>query len=435
MKKKLFGLLGLSLALTVGLTACSTDKNEEIDGSTDKNATGKKEVLEFFHGYHQAEDEWPVAQIMRDLYDDFAKEHATGDVEFKATPVSGSLLDLMNNKVASGEFPDVIDLAGNAVSLAAIEQDLTLDLKPFIDANGLEKNVGINYTQNDVNGKIYTVHEQLFTMGLWYNKDIFKSAGAKEPGNWATWADFSEAMEAVRKVDGVYAFGAGEPSLRLLNTALGETEEGRNTLAGPLTKESIESDAFVNSLTTVMTAVKENGSENAGGDADTYSADFSQGKSGVFFNGVWAAGGMVDTSSIVPGIYPGDVAISSAGGGITISNKMSEQKEQLALEFLQYMTSDKVQEIIFTKVGANPSNQNINISELAVTSEDPTVILLGEAISLVNDAAYQVPTIGDSWGGDVNNALTNALSESSASNIDISKKVKETQDILLALIG
>ena len=53
----------------------------------------------------------------------------------------------MNNKVASGEFPDVIDLAGNAVSLAAIEQKLVLDLKPYIDSNKLEKNVGLNYKQ------------------------------------------------------------------------------------------------------------------------------------------------------------------------------------------------------------------------------------------------------------------------------------------------
>lgn len=432
MKKKMFGLFGLGLALTVGLMGCGSEE-KQVTG--DNTGGDKKEVLEFFHGYHQAKDEWPVAQVMRDLYDDFAKNHATGNVEFKATPVSGSLVDLMNNKVASGEFPNVIDLAGNAVSLAAIEQGLTLDLKPFIDKNNLEKNVGINYTQNDVNGKIYTVHEQLFTMGLWYNQDIFRSASAKTPGEWKTWADFSEAMALVRKEEGVYAFGAGEPALRLLNTALGGTEAGRESLENPLSKETIESADFSNALKTVMTAVNENGSENAGGDADTYSADFSQGKSSVFFNGVWAAGGMVENPAIAPGIYPGDVAISSAGGGITISSKMSEQKEKLALEFLEYMTSDEVQEVIFTKVGANPSNQNIDIKGLSESSEDPTVALLGEAISQVNAAAYQVPTISDSWGGDVNSALVNALSESSAKNIDIDQKVKETQDILLALIS
>lgn len=433
MKKNLISLLVLSLALMLVLAACGNEEQESGEkGSKEKGKA--KEVLEFYHGYHQAEDEWPVAQVMRDLYDDFAKEHATGDVEFKVNAVSGSLPDIMNNKVATSEFPDMIDLAGNAVSLAAIEQNLILDLKPYIDENDLEKNVGINYTQNQVDGKVYTVHEQLFTMGLWYNKDIFESAGAKQPAEWTTWDDFSTAMEAVRSEEGVYAFGAGEPALQLLNTALGSTEEGRQSLAGPITKESIESDEFQTALKTVMTAVQANGSENAGGDADSYSADFAQGKSAVFFNGVWAAGGMVDNPAIAPGIYPAGVAISSSGGGITIADGMSEEKEKLALEFLKYMTSDEVQEVIFKEVGANPSNQNMDIIELAAASDDSTAQILGEAISLVNKAEYQVPTIGDSWGGDVRNALINALSESSASNIDIDKKVKETQDILLSLI-
>lgn len=431
MNKRLMGILSLVLVLSLGLVACSGNDNENEKADGEKS--GKKESLEFYHGYHHSEDEWPIAQVMRDLYDKFSEEHATGDVEFEATPVTGELEDVMNNKVGSGEFPDVIDLAGNAVSLAAIEQDLVLDLKPYIDENGLEESVGINYTQNDVDGKIYTVHEQLFTMGLWYNKEIFEKAGAKQPAEWATWDDFSAAMEAVRK-EGVYAFGAGEPALQLFNTALGGTEEGRESLVGPLTEEVIKADYFQEALKTVMTAVKENGSENAGGDADSYSADFVQGKSAVFFNGVWASGGMVENDVIAPGIYPADVAISSSGGGITISNDMSEQKQELALEFLKYMTSDEVQEVIFKEVGANPSNENIDVEALASESDDPTEMLLGEAINLVNEAAYQVPTIADSWGGDVRNALINALSESSASNVDVDQKVKETQDILIALI-
>ncbi|CVY21674.1 bacterial extracellular solute-binding protein [Streptococcus pneumoniae] len=43
---------------------------------------------------------------MRDLYDKFAEEHKDSSVEFKPTPVNGDLKDIMNNKVASGEFPD-----------------------------------------------------------------------------------------------------------------------------------------------------------------------------------------------------------------------------------------------------------------------------------------------------------------------------------------
>ena len=74
---------------------------------------------------------------------------------------------VVENKVAGGSYPDMVDLAGRSVSLAAISQDLLLDMKPYIDEEGIKDNVGINYTQNDVDGKIYTVHDQLLTLGYW----------------------------------------------------------------------------------------------------------------------------------------------------------------------------------------------------------------------------------------------------------------------------
>ncbi|KXB41385.1 ABC transporter substrate-binding protein [Amygdalobacter nucleatus] len=441
MKKSLRIVAG-SLVLALGLTACQVKKTEPSGKAANEktvqetaNASSEKEVLEFYHGYHHAEKEWPVAKVMRDLYEKFAEQHKGENVEFKPIPVSGDLKDIMKNKVASGEFPDVIDLAGNAVSLAAINQGLVVDLKPFIDENKLEKNAGINYEQNLKDGKIYTVHEQLFTMGLWYNKDIFAKANAKTPDQWATWEDFTAAMATVRKVNGIYAFGAGEPSIRLFNTLLGVTEEGRKLLAEPLTKEGIESKAFADTLKAVMTEMQANGSKNAGGDANAYSKDFEEGKSAVFFNGVWAAGGMSKNPSLQPGIYPCGVAISSSGGGITISNKMSDAKKKLALEFLRYMISDEVQKVIFEKVGANPSNQNINVKELAEKSSDATTKILGQAIAQVKEAKIVVPTVSDVWGGDVHSAIINALTESAAENVNIEQKVADTQNVLKSIIA
>lgn len=433
MKKNFFKTAIVGLASIALLAGCGGQSSSGNNSTAEKS--GEKQVLEFYHGYHHNESEWPVAKVMRDIYDKFAKEHANGNVEFKPIPVNGDLKDIMKNKVASGEFPDIIDLAGNAVSLAAIEQHLVLDLKPFIDQNNLQKNVGLNYEQNQKDGKIFTVHEQLFTMGLWYNKEIFAKAGAKTPDQWKTWADFTEAMAAVRKVDGVYAYGTGEPSIRLFNTLLGMSEAGRKLLSGPLTKEAIESKEFSEALKMVMTELQTNGSKNAGGDANAYSKDFAEGKSAVFFNGVWASGEMAKNPNLQPGIYPGGVAISSSGGGITISSKMSEEKQKLALEFLKYMTSDEVQKIIFEKVGANPSDANINVKEIAEKSTDPTTKLLGQAISQVKDAKSIVPTISDVWGGDVHTAIINALTESAAENVNIEQKVKATQDILKSLIN
>jgi len=66
------------------------------------------------------------------------------------------------------------------------------------------------------------------------------------------------------------------------------------------------------------------------------------------FNGVWNASG-IDASlvdSIEPSLIPGNIPIASAGGGLAVSNKMSDEKIKLALEFIKYMTSKEVQEKI-----------------------------------------------------------------------------------------
>ncbi|CRH94481.1 Maltose-binding periplasmic proteins/domains [Chlamydia trachomatis] len=114
---------------------------------------------------------------------------------------------------------------------------------------------------------------------------------------------------------------------------------------------------------------------------------------------------------------------------------MSEVKQKLALEFLKYMTSDDVQKVIFEKVGANPSNENVNVKELSEKSSEATTKILGQAITQVKNATVVVPTVSDVWGGDVQTAIINALTESAAENVDVDQKVKSTQDVLKSLIG
>lgn len=97
------------------------------------------------------------------------------------------------------------------------------------------------------------------------------------------------------------------------------------------------------------------------------------------------------------------------------------------------MTSDEVQEVIFKEVGANPSNEDIDIKALA-SEGDETAQLLGEALIQVQEADHQVQTISDAWGGDIHDALINALTES-AGAADIDAKVEETKSVLLGLIN
>ena len=220
-------------------------EGEKTDGGSKKTEASDDKVLEFYHGYYQDESEWAPAQVMREIYDGFAKEHTDGDVEFKPIPTE-DIESVVENKVAGGGYPDMIDLAGRSVSLSAISQGLLLDMKPYIDEEGIKDNVGINYTQNDVDGKIYTVHDQLLTLGYWYNDKVLADAGVAAPDTWKDWEDFEGLLwkKYALWAEDVYAYGAGQGSTRCFNAILGMSEDGRKIVGEALTEEAIDSKEF-----------------------------------------------------------------------------------------------------------------------------------------------------------------------------------------------
>lgn len=442
MKKVMATLLAMTMAVGM-FAACSSTPSSQSTGSSESvqsvSETGstEKEVLEFYHGYFHEKEAWAPAAVMREIYDEFAQKYATGNVEFKPIPVE-NLSEIVSNKVAGGEFPDMVDMAGVPVPQAALAQGLVYDMKPYVDAEGIQNQLGINYTQNDVDGALYTVHDQLLTIGYWYNTKLFNDAGAAMPDTWKTWDDFAASMDTIRSygaANGIYAYGVSQDSTRMFNAALGMTEEGRELLAGPLTVDGVNSDVFANAAKMIATINQENGSENTSGSTNDFAADFNDEKSAVFINGVWAAGGFSTNDNIQPSVYPGNVAISSAGGGLTIASGMSEEKTQLALEFIKYMTSAEVQQRILLEVGANPCNTDLDIQALAESSDDATTKLLAAACAQANNAETIVPTLDSVWGNDVHTIIGTKLQECAVASADIDAKVAELQNELIAILS
>lgn len=438
MKKCLSFLLSAALLVTV-LAGCGGGGQQpaggEIPSGGETPSGGEAEVLEFYHGYYHAESEWMPAKVMRDIYDDFAAQHADGPVTFKPIAVQNRD-DIVKNELAGGSFPDIVDMGQN-IPESAITQGLILDLKPFIDQNGLQDAVGINYTQNVVDGAIYTVHDQVETRGLWYNAAVLAAAGCTEE-DLSTWEGFAAAMEKVRALGDKYGYAAGQGSFKMLGAALALSDEGRRLIDAPLTADTVNSAAFKDAFLTIAALDQANGSENTVADVGNKMADFNEnGMAAVLSNGVWNAGAISDAlaGDIQPTIFPGGVAIISAGTGITISAGMSEAKQALALEFLRYMVSPEVQAKIFTQVQANPCNTTVDIGTLAADSGDDIIMKLADACGKANDAPILVKDIQYTWGGDVTNAIINALMECASAGTDLETRFETLQKELLALIG
>ncbi len=453
MKKRAVSIFMAAVLCAAMLTGCggsSEDAPAEADtGSKTEEAadagqeavqdeaSGDKEVLEFYHGYYQDESEWAAAQAMRDIYDAFAEAHADGNVEFKPIAVENRD-EIVSAQVAGGNFPDIVDLGDAGASLSAIQQGLIYDLKPYIDENGLQDAVGVNYTQHDVDGHIYLVHDQIESRGIWYNADVLEKAGVSADA-LNDWTSYGEAMAKIRALnDGSYGYIAGQGSSKMVNAVLASTEAGREMIASELTVDTINSEEFAEAFKTVAKLDQENGSEHTTDDNGNLMAEFNtNGTVGVLFNGVWNASGIDESlaEAIEPALFPGDVAIASAGGGLAVANGMSEEKTALALEFIKYMTSAEVQEKIFTDVQANPCNVTLDLNALAESSGNSITMKLAEACSQVNNAGTVVIDMNYSWGADVNGAIINALMECAVSGTDIDARFEQLQKELIALIG
>ena len=443
--KKLIALL-LALVMVVGLVACGAKTETSAPAATEaapaateaaeEEVPAEAEVLEFYHGYFHAESEWPAAKVMRDIYDEFAAQHADGPVVFKPIAVENRA-EITSNMVAGQSFPDIVDL-GDTIPQAAIAQGLVLDLKPYIDENGLQDAVGLNYTQNLVDGKIYTVHDQIETRGLWYNSAILEKAGASVE-DLSTWEGFAATMAKVRALDdGTYGYAAGQGSFKMMTAMLATVPGGDVVLNSELSADVINSEAFATAFKTIAKMDQDNGSAYTTDNVGNLMADFNaNGMAAVLSNGVWNASGIAAEYADVinPMIFPGSVSMASAGTGICISSGMSEAKTELALEFMKYMVSEEVQAKIFTGVQANPCNVTIDLNALATESGDAILVKLADACAQANNANTIIADVQYAWGSDVANIIINALMECATAGTDIDARFELLQKELIALIG
>ncbi|GMQ60611.1 ABC transporter substrate-binding protein [Vallitalea sediminicola] len=431
--KKLLAVV-LTICVVLSFTACSKDssntsktedssKQSTTDESKEKEQESEKDLPEitFYHGYFQ--DDWQPAVEMRKIYDEFAKLHKD---EFIFKPIameSGGegVYNKCTQEIAAGKVPDIVDLGGYNVIPAASQADLIVDLKPYIDEDQeFKKGIGINYQQNNMDGKIYTVRDQLETMGFWYNEDLFNKAGADTPDKWKTWDDFAKAVDKLVESDQVetpFTLSQGWTTNILFTGLMMGSQEGRDMLAENV--KDFNNQAFKQALT----FLKENALDQVtseyfvAGDSDKYREDFFTGKAAMLFNGVWESGSFVgdnvtiDVNYIKPAVFPTyednqNAAIMSASPGYIIAKNQDKPKIDACIKFVKYMTSKEVADKIFSKVMAMPPSTVVDYKTLEHESQENYVVSnLAFACELAANSKYQIASLGVDWGQDISDAI------------------------------
>ena len=418
--KKMIALV-LSMCLMtgtfIGCGSLSTSTDTQANSDEAEPVNEELPVINFYHHFYQ--EDAVDAKAMRDIYDEFAELHKNEFI-FNPIPVEGdpqAVYDMCIQEIASGSFPDIVETGGWNVVPAASAAGLILDLKPYLDEDAeFKEGVGVNYEQNMIDGKIYTVREQLETMGFWYNEELFQKAGAATPDTWENWDDFVEAFDALKACPDVktpVSLNQGWPTNILFMAHLLGTQAGRDFINQPLT--SFNNDAFKETLTFVGNeALSQIDTAYFGAaDSETYRDDFLNGDAAMLFNGVWEASSFagddlnIDPDVIKPAVFPTSesgkhAAIMSASCGYVISSQMDDAKTAAAVEFVKYMCSPEVAERIFTEVLAMPAYLGLDYDQyIDDENADPVVRKLAEACKLCAEADYQTCAMSSLWGSDV----------------------------------
>lgn len=235
-------------AATVSLAACgaSTGGGTAAGGSYTAPATDLSATLTYAI--------WDAAQKpgMQRIIDSFNKQYPNIRVNIDLTPSKGQAYwTKIQTQASSDSLPDVFWMNGPHIKLYAENNQLLSleDLKTSksVDTSNYPKALVDLYT---VNGTFYGVPKDFDTIGLFYNKALFKEAGVAEPtGSW-TWDDLKKAGSAISKFNegkGVYGFAGdltgGQTSY--YNTILAA---GGTIISADGKKSSYDSDGSVAGL-------------------------------------------------------------------------------------------------------------------------------------------------------------------------------------------
>ena len=211
MKKKVLSIL-LTVAMTASLLAgCgssgaaggaapaadagSGEAAPAADDSAAPAASGDVQEITwmFWDDLNATED--LISKGYKETIDRFNKDY---EGQYHCTPITTNLEEYytkLNALVASGETPDVFIVSPGPNLTTYVEPGVAADLTQYLDADwkGSFSSDAV-FAQQTYDGKIYAVPLNIAAACVFYNKEMFKEAGAEVPKTW------DELIDACKKI-------------------------------------------------------------------------------------------------------------------------------------------------------------------------------------------------------------------------------------------
>ncbi|GGY53695.1 extracellular solute-binding protein [Streptomyces omiyaensis] len=310
-------------------------------------------------------------KVFKKLAEDFTKKHPKVTVKYVNVPF-GEAQNKFKNAAQSGSgAPDVI-----RSEVAWTPEFADLGYLAPLDGTAALKDQGDFLEQaaasTKYNGKTYAVPQVIDSMGIFYNKKIFKEAGVEVPTSIADLKTVSATIKEKTGKTGLYL--RGDDPYWFLSFLYGE---GGDMVDADSKKVTFDDPAGVKAFKTVKDLVDSKAAiTDATNGWDNMQAAFKDGKVAMMINGPWAVADtyagkeFADKANL--GIAP--VPAGSAGqgapqGGHNLAVYAGSKNLDASYAFAEYMTSAESQATVAQELSLLPTRQSSYLQKEVAKNE------------------------------------------------------------------
>ncbi len=209
-------------------------------------------------------------------------------------------------RIAAGNAPDIINLGDGDVDYYA-DKNALMDLNPYLGQGFLDQYLSNTLTIGHVGSHQYSVPKDYSTLGVYYNKALFKVAGVPfPPATGFTWDQFRSDALALSKKSGTYSVLYDPSWSRLADLVVRSfggsliSADGKHIVGYMDSPTTVKAITFWSGLTTQdhVSPTPSQFATATNGGADP----FAQGKVAMNVTGIWPSPTYKTTSGLSFGV-------------------------------------------------------------------------------------------------------------------------------------
>lgn len=354
----------LVAALALAATACGSDNESDGTGKSSGELSGT--VTWWDTSTAGSED-----KVFKKIAEDFEKKHPKVDVKYVNVPFGDAQNKFKNAAQSGSDAPDVIR---SEVAWTPEFADLGY-LAPLDGTSALKDSDDFlkqAAASTEYKGKTYAVPQVIDSMGIFYNKKIFKEAGVEVPKTVDELKTVSKKIKDKTGKTGMYL--RGDDAYWFLSFLYGE---GGDMVDASTKSVTIDNPAGVKAMKVVKDLVDSGAAKTDATDGwENMQASFKDGKVAMMINGPWAVAdtyaGKEFKDKANLGIAPvpaGSAAQGAPQGGHNLAVYAGSKNLDASYAFVDYMTSSETQAKVTKELSLLPTRTSAYARQDVVDNE------------------------------------------------------------------